>query len=161
MSNQKWQSLIAEAFASFPDERIIREARETLGAMGYHVEQDDLWFDIPHDVHLLVVRRSLHSDREARWGDYLTFDVAIGPHFTDLGRFNGVCDYGVLRLQFGLDGAFQDDAFIISPQLQPEAARWEYQQVPLAVAMAEKREEYKNGESDEPESDAQRPSDDA
>ena len=161
MSNQQWQSLFAEAFASLPDERIIREARETLKAMDYHVEQDGLRFDISRHVPLLVVRRSLHSDREARWGGYLTFDVAVGPRFTDQGRFNGVCDYGVLRLQFGLDGTFQDDIFITSPQLQPEATVWEYQQSPLALALAEEHEEYKDGGSDEPEPDTQRSSDDA
>jgi len=142
MSDKKWQSLFAEAFASFPDERIVREARKTLEAMDYHVEQDGLQFDIPRDVPLLVIRRSLHSDRETRQGGYLTFDVAVGPHFTDQERFNGVCDYGVLRLQFGLDGAFQDDMFIISPQLQPEAGEWEYRQAPLAVALAETDEPY-------------------
>ena len=56
--------------------------------------------------------------------------------------FSGVCEYGLLRLEFGLDGTFQDDFFTISPILASSEMEWEYEQVPSAYTLAEKRTQY-------------------
>jgi hypothetical protein len=99
---------------------------------------------IPRDVPLWVVGVAVHQDGNVVSGGYFTFVVAIGPHFTDLGQFNGTTDYGVLHLQFGLDGEFQDEWFDVSPAYPPEeesiSATTEI--VEAELALAEKREKY-------------------
>ena len=146
---QKWVDLFAQVFADFPDERVIQGAREVLDAMEYKVQYDNSYCVIPRDVSLAVVHRSLHSDDRLRSGGFLTFEIAVGPHFTAEGTFNGVCEYGLLRLVFGLDGSFQDDFFIASPLLPPSEveadlsqAGWEYEQTLDAYTLAEKRAQY-------------------
>ncbi len=121
----KWQALFAQAFADFPDDRILEEARRTLAAMDYRLEwDDDLIVEIPPDVLLLVVRRSLHHDGDARLGGYFSFDIAVGPYLTAQGLFSGASEYGLLRLEFGLDGSYQDEYFDLSPlQLSGEESR--------------------------------------
>ncbi len=140
--NQKWDVVFAQAFADFPDERVVQEAKEVLEAVEYVVQQDDSYCVIPRDVQLAVVQRSLHSDVRLRSGGYLAFEVAVGPHFTAEGMFNGVCDYGLLRLEFGLDGTFQDDFFTISPILAPSEMEWEYEQAPGVRVLAEDQTQY-------------------
>jgi len=137
---QEWQVLFEQIFADFPDDRILQEARTTLRAMGYRLHGDDREepLEIPQDVSLLVIRRSLHRDTDTLHGGYLTFDVGLGPHFTDLGRFSGLCEYGVLHLEFGLDGAFRDEQFEVSPLHEPAAV---FEAVPLS-AVAESGDEY-------------------
>jgi len=137
---KKWQELFAHIFNGFSNERILEEARDTLAAMGHHVEWDDeLGVNIPSDVPLLVVRRSLCQDWDTHLGGYFTFDVAVGPHYTDEGVYGGVDDYGLLRLQFGLDGSYQDDYFY------PSSLQWpaeEYHYEPAIRVVADKREDY-------------------
>jgi|GEM_PF-2376038 len=140
--NQKWDVVFAQAFADFPDERVVQEAKKVLEAVEYVVQQDDSYCVIPRDVQLAVVQRSLHGDVRLRSGGYLAFEVAVGPHFTAEGMFSGVCEYGLLRLEFGLDGAFQDDFFTISPILASSEMEWEYEQAPSAYTLAEKRTQY-------------------
>ena len=139
---RKWNTLFAQAFADFPNERVIQEAKKVLEAMGYEVQQNGSHYIIPRDVPLAVVHRSLHSDKRLHSGGFLAFEVAVGPHFTDQGEFNGVCEYGRLRLEFGLDGAFQDDFFTVPPLLVSSEMEWEYEQVPKVYAFAERQTEY-------------------
>jgi hypothetical protein len=139
---QKWDTLFAQIFADFSDERVVQEARTVLEAMEYTVQQDGSHCVIPRDVPLAVVQRSLHSDARLRSGGYLAFEVAVGPHFTAEGMFNGICDYGLLRLEFGLDGTFQDDFFTISPILAPSEMEWEYEQAPGVRVLAEDQTQY-------------------
>jgi hypothetical protein len=149
---QHWQALFDRVFADFSDELILSEARGTLEAMDYQVEQDGERQTIPHSVSLLIVRRSLHHDPDTRLGGYLTFDVAVGPHFTKAGRFNGLCDYGMIRLEFGLDGTFQDETFTPSPLGQSEEPAPEFPVEMASTVLAEPSEEYKvRKESNEPE----------
>lgn len=142
--DQKWDTLFAQVFADFPDERMVHEAREVLEAMEYRVQQDGLCCTIPRDVPLVIVHRSLHSDGRLRSGGFLVFEVAVGPHFTTQGVFNGVCEYGLLRLEFGLDGAFQDDLFVVSPLLTSPEVEWEYEQLLVGHVLAEKRAQYED-----------------
>jgi len=137
---EKWQELFEEVFSEFPDQRILQEARETLEAMNYRIElEDGITLNIPKDAPLLVIRKSLHYEKDAHLQGFFTFDIGVGPHFTELGRFNGVCDYGILRLKFGLDGEYQDETFLPSPLMEFEA--------PISEAdvslVAETREEYR------------------
>jgi len=138
----KWDILLAQIFADFPSERVIEEAKKVLEAMGYTVQYDDSHCVIPRDVSLVVVHRSLHSDDRLRSGGFLAFEVAVGPHFTAQEVFNGVCEYGLLHLEFGLDGSFQDDFFTLSPLLASLEAEWEYEQTASAYALAERRARY-------------------
>jgi hypothetical protein len=94
-------------------------------------------------VSLLIVRRSLHRDPNTRLGGYLTFDVAVGPRFTEAGRLNGLCDYGMIRLEFGLNGTFQDETFIPSPLWQPAEPSSEVSMEVASAVIAESSEEYK------------------
>lgn len=142
--DQRWDTLFAQVFADFPDKRVVEEAEKALEAMDYRVQQDGSCFDIPRDVSLMIVSRSLHQDERLSSGGFLAFEVAVGPHLTDQGVFNGVCEYGILRLEFGLDGTFQDDFFIISPLLMASETR--YEQTPTAYALAEGRQRYKGAE---------------
>jgi hypothetical protein len=137
---KKWQELFAHIFNGFSNNRVLEEARDTLAAMGHRVEWDDeLLVDIPPDVPLLVVCRSLRQDQDAYLGGYFTFDVAVGPQYTDEGVYSGVNDYGLLRLQFGLDGSYQDDYFYPSSLQWPEKVhRYE----PVMRVVADKREGY-------------------
>lgn len=137
---QKWNALFTQIFSEFPDERVVQEARRVLEAMGYEVQQDDSCYVIPRDVSLVVVHRSLHDDERLRSGGFLAFEVAVGPHFTAQGVFNGICEYGLLGLEFGLDGTFQDDFFIVSPLLT--TSEMDYEQTPAAYALAEGRTRY-------------------
>ena len=66
----------------------------------------------------------------------------MGPRFTAQGVFNGVCEYGLLRLEFGLDGSFQDDSFVTSPLLTSSEVEWEYEQVSGTYAFAERQTQY-------------------
>lgn len=137
---KKWQELFAYIFNGFSNDRILEEARDTLAAMEYHVEwDDDLAVDIPPDVPLLVVRRSLCQDWDTHLGGYFTFDVAVGPHYTDENIYSGVNDYGLLRLQFGLDGSYQDDYFYPSSLQWPDEV---YKYEPAMRVVADKREDY-------------------
>lgn len=140
--NQKWNALFEKVFADFPDEHVVQEARKVLEAMGYELQQNGSRCVIPRDVPLAVVHRSLHSDERLRSGGFLAFEVAVGPHLTALGVFNGVCEYGLLRLEFGLDGTFQDDFFIISPLLTPSEMAWEREQASVAYTLAEGQVQY-------------------
>lgn len=140
--NPKWDILLAQIFADFPNERVIEEAKKILEAMEYTVQYDDSYCVIPRDVSLAVVHRSLHSDDRLQSGGFLAFEVAVGPHFTAQGMFNGVCEYGLLHLEFGLDGSFQDDFFTPSPLLASPEMEWEYEQTANAYALAEGRTRY-------------------
>jgi len=140
---RKWDALFEQAFADLPNERVVQEARRVLEAMGYEVQQNGSPYVIPRDVLLAVVHRSLHSDERLRSGGFLAFEVAVGPHLTAQGMFNGACEYGILRLEFGLDGSFQDDFFIVSPLLASSEMEWEYEQTPMAYAIAEGPTRYK------------------
>ena len=140
--DKKWDALFAQIFADFSDERVTQEAKEALEAMGYTVQYDNSYCVIPRDVSLVVVHRSLHSDDRLRSGGFLAFEVAVGPHFTAQGVFNGVCEYGLLHLEFGLDGSFQDDFFTLSPLLASLETEWEYEQTASAYALAERRARY-------------------
>ncbi len=140
--DQKWDTLFAQIFADFPDGRVVQEAREVLEAMGYEAQQNGSYYIIPRDVPLAVIRKSLYSDERLRLGGFLAFEVAVGPHFTTQGVFDGVCEYGILRLEFGLDGTFQDDSFIISPLLTSAETEWEYEPAPTVYALAERRAQY-------------------
>jgi hypothetical protein len=136
---KKWQELFAHIFNGFSNDRILEEARDTLAAMGHHVEWDDkLMMDIPPNAPLLVVRRSLCQDWDTHLGGYFTFDVAVGPHYTE-DVYSGVNEYGLLRLQFGLDGSYQDDYFYPSPLQWVDKAR---QYKPVMRVVADKREGY-------------------
>jgi len=139
--DQKWDALFEQVFADFPDERVVQEAKKVLQAMGYEVQQNGSYYVVPRDVPLVVIHRSLHSDGRLRSGGFLAFEVAVGPHFTAQGVFNGVCEYGLLRLEFGLDGTFQDDFFTISPLLISPEVEWEYERTPV-YTLAEKQEQY-------------------
>jgi len=139
---EKWNDLFTRIFADFPDERVLEEARKTLEAMAYAVRQNGSYHIIPRDVPLMVVRRSLHHDERLRSGGLLAFEVAVGPHFTAEGMFNGICEYGLLRLEFGLDGTHQDDFFAVSPLLASPETGWEYEPLPTEYALAEKRAQY-------------------
>jgi hypothetical protein len=147
--DQRWNTLFAKVFADLPDERVLQEAKMVLEAMEYQVQQDGSRHVIPRDVPLVVVRRSLHSDERLRSGGFLAFEVAVGPHFTAEGVFNGTCEYGLLHLEFGLDGAFQDDCYIVSPLLASPEVQGEYEQAPTTYALAERRTQY--GEKPEQE----------
>ncbi|MCK4316806.1 MAG: hypothetical protein KAX24_13645 [Anaerolineae bacterium] len=143
MDQKKWDILFAQVFADFPDERVVQEAKTVLEAMGYAVQQNGSYYFIPRDVPLAIVHRSLHSDGRLRSGGFLTFEVAVGPHFTAQGEFNGVCEYGLLRLKFGLDGTFQDDFFTISPVPASPEVEWEYERTPaIMYTLAEKQARY-------------------
>ena len=140
--DQEWDALFTQALADFPDERVVQEAEKVLEAMGYEVQQNGPCYDILRDIPLTVIHRSLHSDERLRSGGFLALEVAVGPHFTAQDVFNGVCEYGILRLEFGLDGSFQDDSFIISPLLSSPEMKWGYEQVPGAYTLAEKQAQY-------------------
>jgi len=144
----KWDILLAQIFADFPNERVIEEAKKVLEAMGYTVQYDDSHCVIPRDVSLVVVHRSLHSDDRLRSGGFLAFEVAVGPHFTVQGVFNGVCEYGLLHLEFGLDGSLQDDFFTLSPLLASLETEWEYEQTPNAYTLAERQAQYRNKQAE-------------
>lgn len=144
---EKWNSLFAQIFADFPDERVLEEARKTLEAMGHMVQHNGSYHVIPSDVLLMIVRRSLHHDERLRSGGSLAFEIAVGPHFTTEGLFSGVCDYGVLRLEFGLDGTHRDDFFAVSPLLSSPDLEWEYERLPKTeYALAEKPGVYEKAD---------------
>lgn len=139
---QEWDAWFERIFADFPDDRVVQEARKVLESIEYEVQQNGSYYMIPRDVPLAVVRRSLHNDERLHSGGFLAFEVAVGPRFTAQGMFNGTCEYGFLRLEFGLDGAFQDDLFIPSPLLTSSETEWEYEQTPTAFALAEEQAQY-------------------
>ncbi|MBL7065106.1 MAG: hypothetical protein ISS49_12990 [Anaerolineae bacterium] len=140
--DQEWDALFTQALADFPDERVVQEAEKVLEAMGYEVQQNGPCYDILRDIPLTVIHRSLHSDERLRSGGFLALEVAVGPRFTAQGVFNGVCEYGLLRLEFGLDGSFQDDSFVTSPLLTSSEVEWEYEQVSGTYAFAERQTQY-------------------
>ena len=147
MDQKEWDILFAQVFADFPDERVVQEAKKVLEAMGYAMQQNGSYYFIPRDAPLVVVHRSLHSDGRLRSGGFLTFEVAVGPHFTSQGMFDGVSEYGLLRLEFGLDGTFQDDFFTPSPfltlsEMALSEVEWEYERVPAMYTLAERRAQY-------------------
>ena len=145
--DQKWDTLFAQVFADFSDEHVVHEARRVLEAMGYEVQQNGSRYVIPRDIPLAVVHRSLHSDGWLRSGGFLAFEVAVGPRFSARRVFSGVCEYGLLRLKFGLDGTFQDDLFVISPFLTSLEVEWEYEQMPVGHVLAEKRAQYEEDDA--------------
>ena len=134
---RNWDAFFAQAFADFPDTRVIEEAQRALNGMEYEIQYDDTSYSIPRDVHLTIVRRSICQDDRVRSGGFLAFEVAVGPHFTAQGVFSGICEYGILRLEFGLDGAYQDEFLPPSPLLtSSDLMVWEYEPIPTAYAVA-------------------------
>jgi hypothetical protein len=63
----------------------------------------------------------------------------VGPYCTEEGVYSGVNDYGLQRLQFGLDGSYQDDYFYPSSLQWPDEV---HQYEPVMRVVADKREDY-------------------
>jgi hypothetical protein len=141
MIKEEWQQISEELFGDFPEERILKEAHDWLKTVNYKIEWDNHFHVIiPEDVELALLRRSFHQtpNMEDRIG-YLTFEIAIGPHYTSRGHLDSIPEYGILRLMYGLDGTFYDDTFELSLLQEPKEIETESR---LAVA-AEEREEYR------------------